>query len=396
MEFNRKIIPVLEERSRQFRIVTLTGPRQSGKTTLCKKVFPHKQYISLEDPDERRHCLVDPKSFLRKVSKGAILDEIQRVPEFLSYLQTYVDAVDEKGLFILTGSNQLALTESVAQSLAGRTALLQLLPLQFSEMALTSPYDWKIIALNGCYPGCIKDQIPAQVFYKSYYETYVEKDVRNLIQLKNLMLFDKLLKLLAARTGQILEYSSLAFEVGVSANTVKEWCSVLEASYVIFRLPPFFENLNKRLTKSPKMYFFDTGLLCYLLGIKTKQDLDTHPLRGFIFENFIAADLFKIYANKGESSPLYFYRDLASIEVDFIWKEANRYHLMELKSSMTYHPSFSKSLIKVDEILQTKKVSKIGANDITKTVVYDGASGFSEAGVSVAPWSDLLLSFPAI
>lgn len=392
MEFYREITPILMKRAEQFRIVTLTGPRQSGKTTLCRKVFPNKLYISLEDPDVRRHCINDPRSFLKKISSGAILDEIQRVPEFLSYLQSFVDEKNEKGLFILTGSNQLGLIESVSQSLAGRTAMLQLLPLQYKEIKSNYKDDWKELALNGWYPGCIKDEISPQVFYKSYFETYVEKDVRSLIQIKNLLLFDKFMKLLAGRCGQLLEYSSIAAEVGVSSHTIKEWFSVLEASYIVFRLPPFFENLKKRLTKSPKMYFLDTGLLCYLLGIKNVNDLDSHPMGGFIFENFIACDLLKKYVHHGDSYPMYFYRDQSGTEVDFLWKDSGSFHLMEVKSSMTFHSSFSKSMAKVDELLHSKNSKgKSSTANTAKTLLYDGESMGEERGVQIRNWREILL-----
>ena len=254
MILKRNIESTFLKISSLFKIVTITGPRQAGKTTLCRKVFPSKKYYSLEDPDIRNWCESDPRSFLKEISEGAILDEIQRVPEFLSYLQTYVDEKKERGLFILTGSNQLHLNEKVTQSLAGRTALMTLLPFSMTEIKeKVLDKSLEEIIFNGFYPGVFDSEMDPTVFYKNYYQTYIERDVTALIQLKDRLQFEKFVKLCAGRAGQILSYSGLSNDVGVSVATIQHWISVLEASFIVFRLPPFYENFSKRMIKSPKL-----------------------------------------------------------------------------------------------------------------------------------------------
>jgi predicted AAA+ superfamily ATPase len=266
MIINRNIESTFIKLASSFKIVTITGPRQAGKTTLCRKVFPDKKYYSLEDPDIRSWCETDPRSFLKEVSEGAILDEIQRVPDFLSYLQTHVDERSVKGQFILTGSNQLHLNEKVTQSLAGRTALMTLLPFSMKEIqSKIANKTFEEIIFEGFYPGVFDSMMDTASFYKNYYQTYIERDVTALIHLKDRMQFEKFVKLCAGRAGQILSYTGLSNDVGVSVATIQHWLSVLEASFIVFRLPPFYENFSKRMIKSPKLYFYDVGLLSYLL-----------------------------------------------------------------------------------------------------------------------------------
>lgn len=384
MIFRRTIQKTLEERAQQYKIVTITGPRQAGKTTLCQLCFPDKNYISLEDPDQRSLCEADPRAFLKRIENGAVLDEIQRVPEFLSYLQTFVDRKKEKGLFILTGSNQLTLNEKVTQSLAGRTALLNLLPLSLQELGKVNSQNWQETAFKGFYPDLHVSNIPPDVFFKNYYNTYVERDVRNMMQLKDQLLFDKFVRLCAGRTGQLTDYSALSAEVGVAVNTIKNWSSILEASYITFRLPPFFENVNKRLIKSPKLYFYDTGLLCYLLNIRSADDLDTHPLRGAVFENMIIVDLYKKFVNKGEDPPFYFYRDSNGHEVDLVVQEKRQWHLFEIKSAMTFNSEFLKGLKYLSEVMtKSKKKSH-------SSLIYVGEVEQTFEGSNLRNWFKLL------
>ena len=293
--FQRVLSDQLLQAARDYPAIALFGPRQSGKTTLVRSTFPHLPWISLEDPDIRSSALDDPRAFLRTVEQGAILDEIQNAPELLSYLQTHLDDSKRRGRFILTGSHQPRLRESIGQSLAGRVAVLELLPLSISELAgsRSAPKAWDLCQ-KGFYPRLHAHKLATELFHKSYHATYVERDVRALIQLKDARRFDIFLRLLAGRVGQIVEYQSLSNDVGVSATTIKDWIGVLEASYLVHELPPWHGNLRKRLVKSPKIYFTDTGLACHLLGINDPESLWRDPLRGGLYENMVVADLLRI------------------------------------------------------------------------------------------------------
>jgi uncharacterized protein len=343
--FLRKIVSEINTLKTQFRVLTLIGPRQSGKTTLARLAFPDYEYLSLEDPDIRHYASTDPRGFLRDHPKHVILDEVQRTPALLSYLQTHVDQDKSKAQFVLTGSHQLELNAAITQSLAGRTALLKLLPLSLSELYANQQLpDLDNVLLNGFMPGKHADHIDAVRFYRAYFQTYVERDVRQLINLKDASKFEKLVRLCAGRIGQLINHVALANEVGVSSATINEWLSVLEASFVVFRLQPYHQNLGKRLVKTPKLYFVDTGLAAWLLGIETTVQMRRDPLRGNLFENMVIVDVLKNYYNQGRDPSLYFYRDSHGNEVDLIEKHAKGMIATEIKSAQTWDPSFNKGL----------------------------------------------------
>ena len=353
----REITPELRRLAKDYPIVTIIGPRQSGKTTLAKMTFPNHSYCSLEDPDVRKFAKSDPRSFLRKYNKNVIFDEIQRVSELLSYLQTMVDEEDSKGRFILTGSHQLQLRAEISQSLAGRTALLTLLPLSISEaMTTKKPESRDALLYQGLFPRLYKDKLKATTFYANYYSTYIERDVRQLINLKNAANFERFLKLLAGRVGQVINFNSLSNDVGVTATTLKEWLSVLEASFIIFRLEPYFENFGKRAIKSPKIYFNDTGLLAYLLDIDSEKIIGRDPLIGNIFENLIVLEIMKTRLNQGLNPNIYFFRDSNGLEVDILYKKASQLIPIEIKSAATFTKAFTKSLLKFQKL--TSKAQK--------------------------------------
>ncbi len=339
----------------QYPVVTLIGPRQSGKTTLIKQIFPVKPYISLENPDERSFALSDPRAFLERYPQGAILDEIQRVPQLLSYIQGIVDERNIAGMFLLTGSHQLALHEAVSQSLAGRTALLKLMPFSIKEL-LNAGVNLSLddYLFHGFYPRVHKNNLNPTKFYRDYVQTYVERDVRQMIHVRDLTVFQHFLKLCAGRIGQIFNSQGLANELGVSHSTIKNWLSVLEASFLIFRLAPYFENFGKRVIKSPKLYFNDVGLACYLLDITSSQQLIRDPLRGHLVENLVVSELVKTQLNQGLEPSLYFYRDSNQNEVDVLYKTGAQLIPIEIKSAKTFNNEFLKGLRYFKNIAQQR------------------------------------------
>ena len=342
----RIIGDVLKNLANQYPVVTITGPRQSGKTTLIKNVFADKQYVNLESPDIRQFAVNDPKGFLAQYN-NAILDEIQRAPELLSYIQPIVDKNKEQGQFIITGSQQFEVLNNISQSLAGRTALLKLLPFSISEIknivdvSLTD----KLI-YTGFYPRIYDMNLDPHQAIGDYIVTYVERDIRQLISIKDLNLFEKFLKLCAGRIGQLLNFQGLANDVGVSHTTVRSWVSILEASYIIFLLPPWYNNFSKRLVKSPKLYFYDVGLASYLLGIENEKQVFRDPLRGNLFENLVVAEVLKYRFNKGKKSNLFFYRDSTGLEIDLIYETGRNIYPIEIKSGATISEDFFKNLKK--------------------------------------------------
>ncbi len=343
--FKREIESELKGLATGYPVVMVVGPRRSGKTTLVQHAFPHKPYVNLEFPDTRAMALGDPRGFLEQFPQGAILDEIQRVPELLSYIQPLVDKRDLKGMFILTGSHQLELQEAISQSLAGRTALLTLLPMNLAELQAAG-YDLALDEwmLKGGYPRIYKDNLDPTKAYRSYFQTYIERDLRQLIQVKDLVQFERFVQILAGRVGQILNMEEIGGEVGISSHTVKGWISILEASFVIFRLPPYFENLGKRVIKSPKLYFNDVGLAAYILGIQNETQLKRDPVRGHLFENAILLELMKSRLNRGLDPNLFYYRDVQKNEVDILYKNGHELVPIEIKSSQTYHAQFLEAL----------------------------------------------------
>jgi uncharacterized protein len=346
MIIERDIGAQITERSRKYPVISITGPRQSGKTTLAKYLFPDYEYVSLERPDWRRQAEEDPNRFLRSYRDGVILDEVQRVPELFSYIQFMVDESQKPGQFILTGSQNFLLLEQISQSLAGRIAIFRLLPFSMPELS-SSPYDHQEIdtyLFSGAYPPVYDRGYEPHSWYMDYIQTYLERDVRSIRNVTDLSLFQKFLALCAGRVGQLLNLNSLANECGINHRTASDWISVLEASYLVFRLQPFHENFNKRVVKQYKLFFFDSGLLCALLGLNDAGQLDQHYLRGNIFESFVVSELVKARWLAGPSGNGYFWRDNHGHEIDYLQETPDGFVPVEIKSGETIQPQMFKGL----------------------------------------------------
>ncbi len=367
---------------RGFPIVTITGPRQSGKTTLAKLIFADKPYRSLEDPDIRQAAQDDPRGFLERFPGGAVLDEVQRCPEILSYLQTIVDADGRMGLFILTGSQQFGLLSGITQSLAGRTAFVELLPFSIAELtgAGLIPDTIDEMMLKGGYPALYDREVSTRAWFGAYVTAYIERDVRQVLMVQELETFQRFVRLCAGRTGQLLNLSSLAADCGITHNTAKAWISVLEASYILFQLRPHHANFNKRLVKAPKLYFYDAGLACWFLGLQTPQHLETHPLRGNIFETLIVAELMKSRLNRGERPDMYFWRDSNGNEVDVIIEAGDRLIPVEIKSGKTVARDFFAGLEKWKNLAGTRALNPI--------LIYGGDDQYRHAMTEVIGWKN--------
>lgn len=360
----RDLAATLLDASQYFPVLCVTGPRQSGKSTLIKHIFNGYRRFTLEDWDVRSMAQNDPLGFLNQTNGGMIIDEVQRVPELLSYIQGIVDDRPERR-FVLSGSSNFLLLKTVSQSLAGRAGVFELLPMSLSEAK--EAYAEKTldeIIYNGCFPAVCAGKNVAKYLYPAYTKTYIDKDLRQLININNLSQFHTFLRLCAARIGSIFNASELAGEVGVASNTINAWVSVLEASYIIMRLQPWSENSRKRLTKSPKLYFCDTGLACHLLDIESPEQLSRDKMRGHLFENLIVMEALKQRYNKGKESNIFFFRDAKGNEIDLLIREAGELKAIEIKSSQTYAPSFEDVLKKTGSLLTTP-VSK-------RAVVYAG------------------------
>lgn len=360
----RDLAATLLDASQYFPVLCVTGPRQSGKSTLIKHIFNGYRRFTLEDYDVRSMAQNDPLGFLNQTNGGMIIDEVQRVPELLSYIQGIVDDRPERR-FVLSGSSNFLLLKTVSQSLAGRAGVFELLPMSLSEAK--EAYAEKTldeIIYNGCFPAVCAGKNVAKYLYPAYTKTYIDKDLRQLININNLSQFHTFLRLCAARIGSIFNASELAGEVGVASNTINAWVSVLEASYIIMRLQPWSENTRKRLTKSPKLYFCDTGLACHLLDIESPEQLSRDKMRGHLFENLIVMEALKQRYNKGKESNIFFFRDAKGNEIDLLIREAGELKAIEIKSSQTYAPSFEDVLKNTDSLLTTP-VSK-------RAVVYAG------------------------
>ena len=360
----RDLAATLLDASQYFPVLCVTGPRQSGKSTLIKHIFNGYRRFTLEDYDVRSMAQNDPLGFLNQTNGGMIIDEVQRVPELLSYIQGIVDDRPERR-FVLSGSSNFLLLKTVSQSLAGRAGVFELLPMSLSEAK--EAYAEKTldeIIYNGCFPAVCAGKNVAKYLYPAYTKTYIDKDLRQLININNLSQFHTFLRLCAARIGSIFNASELAGEVGVTSNTINAWVSVLEASYIIMRLQPWSENSRKRLTKSPKLYFCDTGLACHLLDIESPEQLSRDKMRGHLFENLIVMEALKQRYNKGKESNIFFFRDAKGNEIDLLIREAGELKAIEIKSSQTYAPSFEDVLKKSGSLLTTP-VSK-------RAVVYAG------------------------
>jgi predicted AAA+ superfamily ATPase len=337
----RVIEPHLRKVWGHYPVVTVTGPRQSGKTTLVRTVFPKMPYANLEHPPTREFAQNDPEAFLDQFPENVILDEIQRVPELTSYIQVRVDAAQRNGQFILTGSHQYSLRQAINQSLAGRTAILRLLPLSLEELSpVIGQADPDTLLWTGTYPRVHTQGIAPPQACSDYFETYIERDLRQILNVKDLSLFERFVRLCAGRVGQLLNLNSLAADAGVSQPTAREWISVLESSFVIFRLQPWHSNVAKRYIKTPKLYFHDTGLAVWLSGVTAPEQLKNHPLRGNFYENLVVSEILKRHENTGDNTPLYFYRDQTGNEIDLLIQRGNRHVPVEIKSGQTLSPSW--------------------------------------------------------
>lgn len=372
--------------SHSFKSVAVTGPRQSGKTTLVRKVFEKKPYVSLENPDTRLLALDDPRAFLDQYTKsGAVLDEIQRAPQIFSYLQEILDNSKEHGLFILTGSDNFLLHQNISQSLAGRIAFLNLLPLSISELKESGklPEEDDDLMFRGFYPALYDNlKLLPQDWTNNYLRTYIERDVRQIQNVSDLLVFERFIRILAGRTGQELNYSAIANEVGVDTKTIQSWISILANSFIVFLLAPFYKNFNKTVVKRPKLYFYDTALVCSLLGLSNKDMLYSYPLRGAIFETMVVSELHKQSFNKGlKPDRIFFWRDKNKNEVDLILDSITTQLPVEIKSGRTYHPEMAKSLNYFHTLAQIDKSYLIYGGEIEVR---------KEEGVSVLNWRNFV------
>jgi len=383
----RTLASKIDSMARTFPVVTLTGPRQSGKTTLCRMVFPDHQYVSLEAPDVRRFAVEDPRGFLEQYQTPVILDEVQRVPELLSYIQVEVDARPVAGQYVLTGSANFALLESVSQSLAGRTAVAHLMPCGHDEiMRFTDPPTELFETIQaGSYPGIHDRGVEPFDWYRAYITTTLERDIRQIVDVSDLGAFQTFLELTAGQVGQLTNFSRLGADAGVSANTAKAWLSVLETGFLVFRLRPFHSNLRSRATKTPKLYFNDTGLACALLGITQASQIRTHPLRGALFENWVVSEVQKARLNRGYYGAGFFLRNSKGFEIDLLLDIGARFIASEIKSGQTVAGDFFTHLEQLEEMLPRTQVTR----DFEARVVYGGSARQRRREIDVVPWNQV-------
>ena len=380
----RKIEKSFREALDEYPVVTLFGPRQSGKTTLAKSCCPKFAYVNLEDQEESDLAAADPKAFFLRHPAPVVIDEIQRVPSLVSQVQVLVDADRTRcGRFVLTGSHQTELAEAVDESLAGRTAILDLLPLSLDELGDARRMPTDELLFRGFMPELHAARKNPARYYRNYFRTYVERDVRRLVNIRDLILFERFVALLAGRIGQVVNFSSLASETGVSATTISSWLSVLEASFLVYRLKPWFSNISKRVVKSPKIYFAETGLATHLLGIRTPAQLAAHPLRGALFENMCVMDIRKRFLNAGEDAPLSFLRTEKGFEVDLLIHDSSTVRPIEIKSAMTFHRNLVRNL---------ETFAREDPSSAPPVLLYDGAPipSFGEHNISVFNFRDWL------
>lgn len=375
----RSLAKILERFAKIYPILGITGPRQSGKTTIAKMLFPHLPYVSLENLDIRLQAQNDPRGFLAKYQDGAIFDEVQQAPDLLSYLQEIVDNSPIKGRYILTGSQNFALSQQISQSLSGRIGMTTLLPFSLSEIGELSNNSLMSYIFRGGYPALYNLDIDPLEFYPSYIQTYVERDVRQIKNIENIGRFQTFLKLCAGRVGQIINFSSLAQDCGISPVTARQWLNILEASYLIFFLQPFHQNFNKRLIKMPKLYFYDTGLACTLLGLEKESQLDTHYLKGGLVENLVILEILKKRLNQGLPPNLYFWRDQTGHEIDLVAEWGGEIHAIEIKANATFQSDYIKNV---------QYFCKLASN-AKGYLVYAGEQDGSYSGVNLIPFKQL-------
>lgn len=375
----RKAEDKIQYLAQKYPIITITGPRQSGKTTLIQEIFKDKPYVNLEKPDDREFAINDPNGFLAKYDNGAIIDEVQRAPELFSYLQVLVDKKKQNNLFVLSGSQHFGLLNNISQSLAGRTGIVTLLPLSLEELQDHKNYSWQKFVYNGFYPKIYKDDLNPTDYYRDYVQTYLERDLRDLKVVHDLELFKKFMRLCAVRIGQPLNYSNISADLGMSENTVRDWINILATSYVIYLLPAYYANIKKRLVKSPKLYFHDVGLVAYLLSIENINHVQTHPLYSMLFENMCVIEAAKDRYNKGFEPNMFFYKDSAK-EVDLVFSIGANLIPIEIKSGSTIHED-SFSGLKYFEKLFPKQTQ-------AKTLIYAGDDEQERTYVNIInPWS---------
>ena len=377
---NRQLEDELNSLKNEFPIIAILGPRQSGKTTISQKVFPDYEYVTLEDIDYREFAKNDPRGFLDRYKENIILDEIQRVPTLMSYLQSHVDKLKTNGKIVITGSHNFLLMEQISQSLAGRIGITKLLPFSYKEISKVEN-DITELIFKGSYPRIYDQNIRPEVFYKNYISTYIEKDIRQIKQITKIDDFLKFIRILAGRTGQELNTNSISEECGVSHNTIKEWISLLEASFIVYRLKPFHKNYNKRIVKNPKIYFTDTGLVCSLLGIRKKEEIDYHFLKGSIFETYIINEFQKYNFNYGEKYELYFWRDNNKKEIDLILDLGMYQKAFEIKSSKTINEKF------FDTLKYWQKLTEINPKELY--LIYGGNENHIRNNINVLSWNNI-------
>lgn len=381
--FKRTIEQAIKQYAKKYPVLAVTGPRQSGKTTMLKTMFASYTYISLENPDMREFATKDPNGFFKHYAGNLILDEVQQTPALFSYIQTIVDASGKMGQFILSGSQNFQLMQNITQSLAGRVALFKLLPFDLTELkhAKLLSKSYEEIMVKGCYPAIFDRGIASKVFYANYMQTYVEKDLKQLIEVRDLRQFRNFISLCAARAGQLLNLNSLANECGISQPTAKAWLSVLESSYIVFLLQPYHVNFNKRIVKTPKLYFYDTGLLCHLLKISNANSIPLHPNKGSLFENFMVSEAFKENEHQYLHADFCFWRDASGHEIDLLIEHNDKIDIAEIKASET---------IKSDDFKGLNYFANLeGSNVKSKYLLYTGATNQKRSLIHLTSWKDL-------